>query len=250
MNIVTLDIGNYRTKLALISGDNEIIRHDYFLTTEIPRQIDRLQKVITEYNTEALSIGCVVPEIEVLLSKALSKHDPLFVHGDTKTELVVEYSPPESLGADRLSAAVGAYREYGRMLGRDIMIVDAGTTVTADIVSSGGVFIGGAILPGDQIALRALAESAKKLPPISFETREIVIGSSTRECMLIGVQATIIGAVEHLYHRYGGIHGENPFIILTGASASWLAPGLNIPNMIDPDLVLFGLAAIWSYNRE
>ncbi len=250
MTIAALDIGNYRAKLALISKKGEIMSRRHFLTEELIANTDQISKCINELKPGGCVIGSVVPELDDVLSFSLKKFEPLFVTGGTKNELLVEYDPPESLGADRLAAAVGAYREYGSILNRDIMVVDSGTTITTDLVSSKGAFLGGAIYPGDEISMNAIARNARKLPQMPFKTTRTVLGSTTTECMLIGVQATIIGAIEHLYHRYGSIHGENPFIVLTGASASWIAPILGIPNMVDPDIVLLGLAAIWSYNRE
>ncbi len=250
MTIAALDIGNHRTKLALVSKNGEIISRSHFLTENLIGNIDNFASRIIDSKPDGCVIGSVVPELEVDFASALIDFDPLIIHGDTKCDLIVEYDPPDSLGADRLAGAVGVYREYGSLLNRDIMLVDSGTTITTDLVSSKGAFLGGAIYPGDEIAMNALGKCARKLPQLPFKTTKTLLGSTTRECMLIGVQATIIGAIEHLYHRYGNIHGENPFIVLTGASASWIAPYLSVPNMVDPDLVLLGLAAIWSYNRK
>lgn len=250
MTIAALDIGNYRAKLALVSKDGEIVSRSHFFTGDLLANTQPVVDRLRELKPVGCVIGSVVPELEKKLAKSLSSFDPLVVSGNTKNELVVEYDPLESLGADRLAGAVGAYREYGKILNRDIMLVDSGTTVTTDLISSKGAFLGGAIYPGDEMAMNSLNHYTELLPKMPFKRTRTVLGSSTRECMLIGVQATIIGAIEHLYHRYGRIHGENPFIVLTGASASWIATDLDIPNMVDPDLVLLGLSAIWSYNRE
>ena len=250
MAVLTFDIGNYRAKLALISEGGEIIHRRHFHTSEVVEHRDMIVQTIEESSLEGLVIGSVIPEITEYLSENLAEYDPLFVDGETDTELVVEYYPRKSLGADRLAAAAGVFQEYGKVLKRDIMIIDAGTTVTADLVSAGGTYLGGAIFPGDDISIKALAKGTKQLPEIVFESSDTILGSNTRECMLIGVRAAIVGAIEHLYHRYGGFHGDNPFMIMTGASAAWLSPELNIPHMIDPDIVLLGLAAIWSYNKE
>ncbi|HDR90935.1 MAG TPA: type III pantothenate kinase [candidate division Zixibacteria bacterium] len=250
MTIAALDIGNYRAKLALVSKDGEIISRSHFFTGDLLENDQPVLDRLRDMKANGCVVGCVVPELEDELAKTLSSWKPLFVSGNTKNELIVEYDPLESLGADRLAGAVGAYREYGKILNRGIMLVDSGTTVTTDLISSKGAFLGGAIYPGDEMAMNSLAQYTKRLPKMPFKRTRTVLGSSTRECMLIGVQATIIGAIENLYHRYGRIHGENPFIVLTGASASWIASNLDIPNMVDPDLVLLGLSAIWSYNRE
>ncbi|RKZ29889.1 hypothetical protein DRQ36_07290 [bacterium] len=250
MATLTIDIGNHRVKLALISNCEEIVRREHFLTSEISGQKDSIIEMVDENDTDGIVIGSVVPDATKEFLKALSGYDPLVVTGKTPCGLSIDYDPIETLGADRLAAATGAFREYGEVINCAIMVVDAGSTVTADLISSSGAYHGGSIFPGERLALISLSDGAEQLPMIAFNPHQVVIGSSTAECMLVGVKATIIGAIEHLYHRYGEIHGENPFVIITGASASWIAPELSIPHMVDPDVVLFGLAAIWSYNNE
>jgi len=250
MTTLAVDIGNHRTKIALISQGDEIVHRRHFLTVEIEGQLDAVVQMLDESSADGIAIGSVVPTATELLLGALTKYKPLVVTGSTPCELTVDYTPAESLGADRLAAAVGAYREYGKVIKKATMIVDAGSTITADIVGPAGTYRGGAILPCEELSLRALHDGAAQLPKVEFKPPQIAIGSNTEECMLVGVKALVIGAIEKLYSQYGEAVGEHPFLVLTGASAAWIATELQIPHMVDPDVVLLGLSAIWSFNNE
>jgi len=250
MKIFAIDIGNHRAKLAIISKQDEIVYRMHIPTDEIAEHSDAIVKMAEDSGADGIVIGSVVPSATEFFQEILSAHDPLILTGETPCGLVIGYNPPDSLGVDRLAAASGAYFQYGKVLMRTIMIVDAGSTITADMVNVDGVYLGGAILPGDVISLESLNENTKLLPQIEFEPIEVSIGSNTRECMLVGIRSAVIGAIEHLYKQYGDLRGENPFMLITGASAAWITPELSIPHMVDPDLVLIGLADIWSYNRK
>lgn len=250
MATLAIDIGNTRVKLAVFSENGEIMYRMHIPTPDLVDQAKLIAKSAKDYGANGIVISSVVPSATDILCSALEKYDPLIVSGSTPCEITVEYDPLESLGADRLASAVGAYHEYGRVLRRTIMVVDAGTSITADLIGSGGSFFGGAIYPGEALMLYSLHEGASLLPKIDFRLSQAVSGSNTAECMLVGVKSSIVGGIEKLYKAYGEIRGENPFMILTGSSASWIAPELVIPHMVDPDIVLIGLKAIWSYNRK
>ncbi|HHS50209.1 MAG TPA: type III pantothenate kinase [candidate division Zixibacteria bacterium] len=249
MAILAIDIGNRRAKLAIVSVEDEIVHRLHFPTAEISANADRIKNIANDSRLAGIAIGSSVPSATQELRRILEDYKSLIVTGDTPTQLSVEYEPKSELGADRLSAAVGAFHVYGKALKRNILVVDAGTAVTADLVSEGGVFLGGAIFPGDIIAFSSLAENTALLKNIEFRPVDTLIGMCTEDCMLVGVRAAIVGTIEHLYKRYGDIHGEHPFMLLTGASAAWIAPELSVPHMVDPDIVLIGLSAIWTFNH-
>jgi len=249
MATLSIDLGNWRAKLAIVSVEDEIVHRLHFPTSEISRHSGAIEKIASDPRVSGIALGSTVPEATDALLKILSGHSLLIVTGETPCELQIDYTPPSSLGADRLAAAVGAFHVYGKVINRSTMIVDAGTAVTADLVSESGVFQGGAIFPGDGLAFDCLARGTAQLEKIEYEPVDSFVGTNTIECMRIGVQATLVGAVEFLYKRYGDIHGEHPFMLLSGASAAWIAPALSIPHMVDPDIVSIGLAAICAYNH-
>ncbi len=76
--------------------------------------------------------------------------------------LEIDVRAPDRVGTDRLAAAVAANEL--RVPQRSAIVVDAGTAVTVDLITSDGVFRGGAILPGIQTAAQALADATDALP--------------------------------------------------------------------------------------
>ncbi|MCK5832621.1 type III pantothenate kinase [bacterium] len=249
MATLAIDIGNRRAKLAIVSVEDEIVHRMHFPTSELQNNAEVIVKIANDPRVNGITMGSSVPHAVKAVKELLSDYPLLVVSGETPSEITVEYEPKLSLGPDRLAAAVGAYHVYGKALKRAIMIVDAGTAVTADLISEGGIFVGGAILPGDGLAFECLASGTANLEKIEYYPTEAYIGACTEECMLVGIRSAVVGAIEHLYKRYCDFHREHPFMLLTGASAAWIAPELAVPHMVDPDIVLVGLAAIWTYNN-
>ncbi|MCD6501674.1 type III pantothenate kinase [bacterium] len=249
MATLSIDIGNRRAKLAIVSIEDEIVHRLHFPTSEVSKHSEEIEKIASDPRVSGIVIGSSVPKATDAMLDILSGHSPLIVTGETPCELTIDYIPLSSLGADRIAAAVGAFHFYGKALKQAIMIVDAGTAVTADLVDESGIFRGGAILPGDVLAFQSLANGTARLGKIEYRPVAIAAGTNTEECILVGVQASVIGAIELLYKRYGDLRGERPFMLLTGASSAWIAPELSVPHMVDPDIVLMGLRAIWTYNH-
>jgi len=238
MATLAIDIGNRRAKLAIVSVEDEIVHRLHFPTAEIPKNSAVVEKIARDPRVNGISLGSSVPQAARIICESLHEFSPLVVNGETPCGLTVEYRPKSSLGPDRLAAAVGAFHIYGKALKRTIMIVDAGTAVTADLVTQNGTFLGGAIFPGDELAFDSLANGTAGLQKIGYRPIDSKIGVCTEDCMLVGVRSSVVGAIEHLYKSYGEAGGENPFLLLTGASAAWIAPELSVPHMVDPDIVL------------
>jgi len=250
MAVLAIDVGNHRIKLTLVSDLNRFISRQVILTETLDDGIENIIKTAAHPENQGVVIGSTIPGVSSRLVDALSNFDPLVVTGETNSQLKVNYSPLSSLGADRLSAAVGAYVEYGKTQNRAIMIVDAGTAVTADLVNIEGEFLGGAIFPGEKISLESLTNFTAQLPKTEFEVASNYIGNTTRDSMLVGIKGIILGGIEYIYKKYAEKRGERPFLVISGGSAPWISGEITIPHIVDPDITLIGLAAIWSLNRE
>mgnify|MGYP006287794683 CR=1 FL=1 len=250
MAIFAIDVGNRRVKLGLVTGEDEIVHRLHFLSENLADNAESLEKLARDQKVEGIAISSVVPQMTDALRGILMGYRPLIVTGETPGPLEVRYDDKSKLGADRLAAAAGAYHIYGKILKRTIMVVDAGSAVTIDLVDREGSFLGGAILPGESISHRCLGKMISQLPEAEYEAVDSPYGTNTLDCMRAGVRASVVGAIEHLYKRFGDKLAESPFMLITGASASWIAPELSIPHMVDPDIVLVGLKAIWSHNNQ
>lgn len=172
--------------------------------------------------------------------------DLLVLDRSTPVPLVLDYDTPETLGMDRLAAAVGAYHLYPN---ETILVIDAGSCITYDIVEA-GAYKGGVIAPGLKMRMRAMNHFTSRLPDISIEWQDIPLrspGKSTKECMVngayIGMVHEIDGYVEQYMKEYPGLA-----VILTGGDAIHFESKLKAPIFANLNLVLIGLNRILNHN--
>jgi type III pantothenate kinase len=161
---------------------------------------------------------------------------------------------PDQTGPDRLLAAWAA----GRIYGSPVIVADLGTATTVDAVDADGFFLGGAILPGLELAADALAAGTARLPRIEVDLPAEAIGIDTASAIASGVVIGHIGAVRELatrmHERIAADGAPTKVIVIGGyASATWASeawrsptgPGLPaIADVLDPDLVLRGLGLL------
>lgn len=153
-------------------------------------------------------------------------------------------------GQDRLLGALAAHR----ITGQACVVVDAGTAVTVDFVDGEGTFQGGAIAPGVQMSLDALARTSDALPKVSFRAPEggmgaglggepagIAFGANTEQAMLHGVAYGVRGLVHVLVERYAAAYEAYPRVIATGGDAQALFENDEIVERIVPELALIGI---------
>jgi type III pantothenate kinase len=157
---------------------------------------------------------------------------------------------PSEVGADRLVNALAAARIYGT----PAVVVDFGTATTLDGIARDGAYVGGAIAPGLELGLEALAARTAKLPRIELRAPARAIGRDTVAAMqsgtIFGYQALAIGLLERVRGELAATADVEPRdvkAILTGglAAAPWAAD-LDGIDAIDPELTLKGLAILHS----
>ena len=150
---------------------------------------------------------------------------------------------PHRVGTDRLAASV-AVNEL-RSPKSAAIVVDAGTAVTVDVVTSDGVFRGGAILPGIETAALALADATDALPLLEhsdLSSTPAPIGKSTEEAIRSGVIWGCVGAVRELIAQISDQLPAVPEIYCTGGDGLHLARLIGRELNFDPNLVLRGIA--------
>ncbi len=151
----------------------------------------------------------------------------------------------DQVGSDRLAAAVASNR--CRRSDRPIVFIDAGTALTVNSISAEGIFLGGAILPGLEASLRALAGQTEQLPLIELnlnlsEGGPIPIGHDTEMAIRAGVYWGLVGAARELIHQATESLQSRPQILVTGGFGPWLARELGQGAEYVEHLVLGGIA--------
>ena len=178
-----IDQGNSRTKVALMTDEGKMVKHliyKSFSSADVERLFDLYD--ITD------SIISSVVDIEAAVVNTLhrrSQHFVLFDH-NTPVPIINRYDTPETLGQDRLAAAVGAKTLCPE---ENLLIIDAGSAITYDFVSDEGEYMGGNIAPGVKMRLTMLQRMTKKLPLVEVEENELIplFGTNTRDAIAAGV---------------------------------------------------------------
>jgi type III pantothenate kinase len=167
----------------------------------------------------------------------------VFELAHTDLPLAVEVDHPERVGLDRLANVVAANRI--RAAGEPAIVIDMGTALTVTLVSAGGAFAGGAILPGVGTSARALHEFTDLLPMVELSGSPPALGKSTIEAIRSGLYWGAVGAVRELVTQLAA-GGSQPQIFLTGGAgplfADVLAGESNQPPLFVPHLTLAGIA--------
>ncbi|MBC6400965.1 MAG: type III pantothenate kinase [Ekhidna sp.] len=162
----------------------------------------------------------------------------------SRIPLSLDYKTPETLGPDRIAAAVGCFELFP---GLNSLLIDIGTCVTIDFISKKGIFEGGIISPGLKMRMKSMAESTANLPDISDEWGDIErskIGKTTKECILQGSYFGIIREINEVIATF-----KREFtsinVILSGGDANHFESHIKAHIFAGSKMVLKGLYRIW-----
>ena len=244
MNL-TIDQGNSRTKVALFNDEGRIVK-SFMYKTFSASDIERLFSLypITD------SIISSVVNIEAAVVNILNRKSRHFVLFDHLTPVPITncYASPETLGQDRLAAAVGAASICPN---ENLLIIDAGSAITYDFVSEKNEFLGGNIAPGIKMRLTMLNRMTKKLPLIEVEENELIplFGKTTRDAIAVGVVRGISYEVKG-YVRTLGERTKHYALFLTGGNAPYILNNCRFNFHYEKHLVLIGLNRILEFNKQ
>jgi len=246
-----IDQGNSRTKVALMTDEGKMINHfiyKQFSSAEVERLFDLYD--ITD------SIISSVVNIEAAVVNTLhrrSQHFVLFDH-NTPVPIINKYESPQTLGQDRLAAAVGA---KSLCPNENLLIIDVGSAITYDFVTAEGEYIGGNIAPGLKMRFTMLQRMTKKLPLVEAEENELIplFGKNTRDAIAAGV---IRGVAYEVKGYMRTLHEKMPHFqtFLTGGHAGYVLNNVRTSRTEKRDmhyekhLVLVGLNEILIWNKD
>jgi len=153
------------------------------------------------------------------------------------------YDIPTRLGADRFVAQIGArWHVLHRGPSRPVLVVMVGTAVTVDAVDAGGRFLGGLIVPGHGIMLRALESGTAGL---RVPTGAVVdFPTNTSDALTSGGTYAITGAIERMHRHLLKHTGQPPLTLMTGGAGWKVAPWLEVEHELVETLIFDGLLAL------
>ena len=252
--LLTVDVGNTQTHLGVFEGDE--LRQQWRLPTDPAATPDQIASGIAGLFTmtgispgglEGGIVSTVVPRLgpvyEELSERYLGKR-ALVVGPDLKTGMPILLENPRELGPDRLVNAVSAYDKVGGAA----VTVDFGTSTNFDVVSAEGEYLGGAIGPGVEVSLDALAARAARLAAVDISRPGDAIGRNTVAAVQSGFAYGFAGLVDGIVRRMVGELGTPARCIATGGIAETIAPHCETIDEVDPLLTLEGLRFIYGMN--
>jgi type III pantothenate kinase len=242
MNLI-IDIGNTRTKFSVFNHGEEMISvpvdefspiHIELLKNEYP-QIDKvILSAVKDYD----------PEVK----KHLENHFQVFIELDHTTPLPIEnlYQTKETLGKDRLAGVVGAVHLYP---GNNILVIDAGTAITYDLITSDRKYLGGNISPGIDMRYKALHQFTGRLPLVARSEFTGLYGQATEEAIRAGVQHGIVFEADNAISAFKEFY-KNLYVIITGGDANFFDKKLKNSFFVHFNLIAIGLNRILEHNGE
>ncbi len=182
------------------------------------------------------------------LKHVLTEEFDQFLELDHRTQLPIEnlYQTPETLGKDRLAAAIGANELFPD---QNLLVIDAGTAITYDLVSEKNQYIGGNISPGLEMRFKALHQFTGKLPLVAYRDDFEMIGRNTTDAIRAGVQNGLLYEmaqnIDFFNRNYQNLH-----IIMTGGDSNFFDKKLNYSIFVHFNLTLIGLNRILEHNAK
>lgn len=249
MKNLIIKIGNTSTVVALLGKKIKLIASFGSNGKLSEKYLNRIMQEIFTADYQNIAIVSVVPHLTSFWFSTCKKntHKPIFVlSGENCGEILSLKYPKAKLGADRIANALGAVLLFP---GQSRIIIDVGTAVTIDAVSSKNEFLGGIIMPGISLCLAAMDQGTGQLPLIHYKRVSRAIGNNTKECMRLGSLYSVAGgirfALEQIIAKERFTHYQ---IVTTGGG--WLRVRDFIKEKIiqEPHLLLYG-ADYWLARR-
>lgn len=248
MSFFALDVGNTRLKWALYDAPTPnaaLLAHG----AEFLENIDKLAEGAWSTLPEPSQIlGCIVAgdavRRRVMGQLELWDVTPQWVVASSaEAGLVNGYDHPTRLGADRWVAMIGArHRLLARGERRPLVVVMVGTAVTVEAIDADGKFLGGFIIPGHGIMLRALESGTAGLHVPTGEVCDFP--TNTSDALTSGGTFAIAGAVERMIQHLSQRCGTPPVCIMTGGAGWKMAPSMSVPFELVDSLIFDGLLEI------
>ncbi len=242
MNLI-VDVGNTLVKFAVY------------------QKTDLVHKVSFELSEFNLSLGNIknsFPKIKYAIVSSvgqLSKNhietlkenfNVLELNSKTKLPFGNLYKTPSTLGVDRMALVSASIYHFPD---KNVLIIDAGTCITYDFITSENEYLGGAISPGIRLRYKSLNNLTANLPLLDTEKPENIIGNTTETSIHSGVVFGICKEIDGIIDQYKGNYPDLT-IILTGGDANFLSNQLKNGIFANSNFLLDGLNFILDYNSK
>lgn len=246
--LLAIDCGNTNTEFGLYR-DKKLIADHRFTTRELGTSSECALSVdwvlsrqgLLRTDIEAVVIGSVVPHVTGLLIEMSEKYfdlNPVVVSGQSPLGIKILYDNPQEVGTDRVVGALAAYKLYGG----PCIVVDFGTATTFDVITESGDYLGGIICPGVQTSAFSLSQKAAQLFNVDLRPPKTIIGRTTEDSIKSGLIYGTAAMVDGFVLKISEELKTGFKVIATGGFADRLARHSSMIEIVNPSLILDGLA--------
>lgn len=254
---LAVDVGNSAVKGGLFDGP-VLVR---VFTESVETADDRaawgkaLRPHLDDVNIDQVGLASVVPATADAVTSALHRHTGVAlttVRPDMPLPFTLDYDTPETLGMDRLAAAAAGWVEHGRDAPppRSVLVVDAGTAVTCEVIHREGRYQGGTIAAGPALVQQALQTGTAQLPDVSLTLPDDPVGRSTTTALQSGIMWGLVDAVNGMTDRLAAALPDAPSLVVTGGWSDLLTDHLDPAPVHAPHLVLRGIRVLVAQERR
>ena len=254
--LLTIDVGNTNTVLGVFNKDK--LEQSWRVKTDPRDTADELwlqySALVAGFDITGVAICSTVPavlrEIRKLIDDHYSDIKSVIIEPGVKTGVPLLVDNPKEIGADRIVNSLAAFTLYGS--DGPSIVVDFGTSTNLDVVSPKGEFLGGALAPGIEISVEALAARAAQLRKVELVKPKSVIGKNTVEALqsgtIFGFAGQVDGLVDRITAELADSYSKKPIVIATGGLAPLIVGVSETIEHYEPNLTLIGLRLIHERN--
>ncbi|TQD38526.1 type III pantothenate kinase [Haloflavibacter putidus] len=243
MNLI-IDIGNTFTKIAVFQ-EATLLQKQQAITADTTRLI---KEVLQNFPKIERSILAAVADVSQSTLEVLQKNTKLLLlNAQTKVPFANNYHSQGSLGIDRIALAAASVAQFPK---RNVLVIDAGTCITYDLIEKDAIYQGGSISPGIKMRYLALHNFTAKLPLLNKETFEVnnFPAKTTVENIHLGVVQGVIFEIDGFINQYKN-QFSNLTVIFTGGDAEFLSKKVKNSIFVPQNFLLQGLNHILEYNN-
>ncbi|MHB1613037.1 MAG: type III pantothenate kinase [Actinomycetes bacterium] len=245
--LLAIDVGNTNTVLGVF--DQARLVSSWRVRTEARATADELawlwSGLLGEQHLTGIAACSTVPALVHEIRQVCARYYPhlptVVVEPGVSTGVPLLYDNPREVGPDRIANSLAAYHLYGG----PAVVVDFGTSTNFDVVSARGEFLGGALAPGIEISVDALAQRGARLFKVEVARPRSVIGKSTVEALQSGLLYGFAGQVDGIVERIAAEIGPLVVVVATGGLAPLVVSESRTITAHEPDLTLVGLRLVF-----
>ncbi len=250
--LLTIDVGNTTTGIAVFEGDEPVFINKLLTPDEVSRYfLKSLVKKKYRLEVSDIIVSSVVPFVDDSLALSIKEYfdkEAIFIDHSTadKVGLKLMIEIPRELGADRIADAIGGLHFFAP----PFIIIDSGTATTFDVISRDLEYLGGCIFPGVELSINSLAQNTAKLDRVHFRIPDSIMGTNTEKHIVAGIYYCYVGGLSYMINEYKKIVGNDAKVIATGGLVRYFESSIKEIDRFEPNLIYYGLKKIYDIMKS